>query len=54
MLRTSKFGLGRTPRPGRLEIEGRYGDWSTSPLSDGSDDVVVVARAAAQASSPRV
>jgi SAM-dependent methyltransferase len=29
-----------------LEVVGRYGDWSRGPLTDASDDIVIVARAA--------
>jgi SAM-dependent methyltransferase len=44
--------VGRVLDRAGFEVEARYGDWSKSPLSDGSDNIVVVARAAAQASSP--
>ena len=29
-----------------FEVAGRYGDWSRGPLTDASDDIVIVARAA--------
>jgi len=29
-----------------FEVAGQYGDWSRGPLTDASDDIVIVARAA--------